>query len=58
MSAQHDMVNIEQLEKCRAENERLRNALQEAVRLYSSYGLLANRVECGRWVNQAREALK
>lgn len=31
--------------------------LQEAVRLYETYGLLAQTTECGPWINRARAAL-
>jgi hypothetical protein len=33
-------------------------ALRDAVRLYETYGLLAQSSGCGRWVNSARDALK
>lgn len=37
--------------------ERMREALREAVRLYSDFGLIANDAACGRWINSARAAL-
>ncbi len=35
----------------------LLDALKESERLYSSYGLLAQHPECGKWINAARAAI-
>ncbi len=32
--------------------------LAQAVRMYETYGLLAQSTECGKWVNDSRAALK
>ena len=32
--------------------------LAQAVRLYEAYGLVAGSPECGKWVNDSRDALK
>lgn len=32
--------------------------LAQAVRLYETYGLVAGSPECGKWVNDSRDALK
>lgn len=32
-------------------------ALREAVRLYESYGLVANAPECGEWINNCRDVI-
>lgn len=43
--------------RLRAEVEALRKLLQQADALYASYGLLAQRPECGPWINAVRAAL-
>lgn len=40
-----------------AKETRLRESVAESVRLYVSYGLLAQHSDCGRWINGAREVL-
>ncbi len=47
-----------QLAKLTAENERLRAALEKGIRLYETYGLVAQSSECGEWINTARAALE
>jgi len=38
-------------------HEKMLAALEEANRLYSSYGLLAQTQECGAWINTVRDAI-
>ena len=42
----------------KAEADRMRGALEEAERLYSTSGLLANDPACGAWINRTRDILK
>lgn len=53
----HVQILIDDAKDLSQEIRNLKEILKEADRIYSTYGLLAQSSDCGKWINSVRKAI-